>query len=135
MERKIVKLGDIALLYSFADDGNVSLSAVPAGTESAVDWRAVENAVVAGRRPEPIIQLAVLGDEYPRSFQNGLTLRNASGRCLKLKSQTAGADSAVTVLEGCGRYAEHIVERVTDSVLRFRTALTNNARNILRITH
>ena len=29
------------------------------------------------------------------------------------------------MLEGCGRYAEHIVERVTDSVLRFRTALTN----------
>lgn len=125
MRREIRRLGHIALLYSIADDGNVSLSAVPCGTESRVDWRAVENAAVPGRAPEPMVQVAVLGDEYPRSFQNGLTLRNASGRSLKFVSQSADENAVVTVLEGGGRRAEHFAERVTDDVVRFHVALTN----------
>ena len=125
MERKILKLGMIALCYSLSDDGNVAFSAVPSGTENDVNWEVIENGIVKNRLPEPIIQLAVKGDVYPNSFQNGLTLRNASGRSLKFLSQIADEDKIVTVLEGNGKRAIHTVEKVTDFVLKFNVELIN----------
>lgn len=127
MERRVIRLGSIALLYCVADDGNVTLSAVPAGTESRVDWSAVEYTCWPYRKAEPIIQAAVLGDPYPRSYQNGQTLRNASGRTLRLVSQTADESRVVTVLEGEGRRAEHTVRRVTDDVLCFSVTFENRS--------
>ena len=93
--------GDMVLSYITDEEGCVSMTIVPAGTEGKILRKEY--------RPEPLVQIHARCDQFTNGYGNGSTLAcTPASEALKLVSQhRAGNTVITTVSDGNGRTVHH----------------------------